>query len=58
MARVLQLRLKVPMSAAVFEGQNDVVLNDLMMMAHDDGGNQLSRNDLQPSQVVRPVFVF
>ena len=46
---------EVPMSIAVVEGQDAVMLNDLID-AHDDGVNQLSRNELKPSQVVRPVL--
>ena len=46
---------EVPMSVAVVEGQDDVVLNDLID-AHDEGVNQLSRNELEPSQFVRSVL--
>ena len=46
---------EVPMSVAVVEGQDDVVLNDLID-AYDDGVNQLSRKELEPNQFVRPVL--
>ena len=43
------------MSVAAVEGQDDVVLNDLID-AHDDGVNQSPRNELEPSEVVRLVL--
>ena len=46
---------EVPMSVAVAEGHDDAMLNDLIH-ANDEGVNQLSRNELEPSQVVGPVF--
>ena len=46
---------EVPMSVAVAEGHDDAMLNDLID-ANDEGVNQLSRNELEPSQVVRPVL--
>ena len=46
---------EVPMSVTVVEGQ-DAMLNNLID-ANDDGvTNQLSSNELEPSQVVRPVL--
>ena len=46
---------KVPMSVVVAEGHDDATLNDLID-ANDEGVNQISRNELEPSQVVRPVL--
>ena len=43
------------MSVAVAEEHDDAMLNDLIH-ANDEGVNQLSRNELEPSQVVRPVL--
>ena len=47
---------EVPMSVAVAEGHDDTMLNDLID-ANDEGVNQLLRNELEASQVVRPVLV-
>ena len=46
---------KEPMSVAVAEGHDDAMLN-ILIDSNDEGVNQLSRNELEPSQVVRPVL--
>ena len=46
---------EVPMSVAVDQGHDDAMLNYLIN-PNDEGVNQLSRNELEPSQVVRPVL--
>ena len=46
---------EVPMSVAVADDHDDAMLNNLID-ANDEGVNQLSRNELEPSQVVRPVL--
>ena len=43
------------MSVAVAKGHDNAMLNNLID-ANDEGVNQLSRNELEPSQVVRPVL--